>query len=172
MSKKRLDSYDKLADYILSNSSESRDTAQAEADKKLNEILASKDRKWEVKESVSPIDDSKTVALRLKEEGYLAEASLIISKKEGKLNAYVNADKYLGLDRIRVTTRVDKKSPVTRAWLISTDRKAAFHPDPHLLLKVLKEHSKLVVRLTPYGDNTQTYTFNINGLDEVADKLD
>lgn len=177
---KRLAAYDKVAKYVIGLAAkekkevESRTKEQQQSIAKGEKLLAMLYDKvagdWTVWEEVSPIDDSKTVRLNL-EAASGGKASLHIRRNEGELDAFISTDQFLGSRGIRVTTRVDKEKPVSRTWDISTDHKGIFHPNAPLLLKVLKKHETLVVRLTPYSENTRTYIFNLKGLDEISGKL-
>lgn len=163
--KKRLASYDKLADYLTSSTATENKTSNS-----VKPATPDTKGKWKIEEETSPMDDSKTVRLSLTSESY-PYADLYFRYEEGKLEGFIATDEFLGVRSIRVTTRVDKKSPVTRSWSCSTNYKSVFHPNGRLLLNVLKKHQKLVVRLTPHGENTRTYTFDLTGLGNIADKL-
>jgi type VI secretion system protein VasI len=133
--------------------------------------------KWQVEVKTSPIDDSRTVIASLVANesvgsGYRSyKPTLIVRNQEGKIEIYIFTDDFLGSDGIKVTTRMDKNNAVTRTWDISTDHKAAFHPVPKLLAKVLTDAETMTVRFTPYSESPRTFSFNTRGFDEVYKKF-
>ena len=75
---------------------------------------------------------------------------------------------FLGSNRIKVLSRLDKQKATKRNWDISTDNKAIFAPGGYIkYIKNIMKHDKLLVQMTPYGANTVTTTFDIRGLKEA-----
>lgn len=135
--------------------------------------------KWQVRKSISPIDDSTNVYLYLNSEepvksGYkIVRPSLYIRCKENKTDVYLNWNLYLGLDTTKMLTRFDSEPAYTSTWSISTDTKAVFVRGNNDIsfAKKMMEHSKLLVQITPYGENPVMATFDIKGLKEAINPL-
>ena len=141
-------------------------------------VITKNKSKWVVSESKSPIDDSVTVTMMLDASdtilnsyGQFNRPTLILRCSENKTNAYVNWDMFLGTDRIKVLSRIDKEKAKTRSWSISTDNKATFAPKNIAFIKSLFGHEKLLQQLTPYGSSPKTTSFEIGGLEEAIKPL-
>ena len=141
-------------------------------------VITKNKSKWVVSESKSPIDDSVTVTMMLDASdtilnsyGQFNRPTLILRCSENKTNAYVNWDMFLGTDRIKVLSRIDKEKAKTRSWSISTDNKATFTPKNIAFIKSLFGHEKLLQQLTPYGSSPKTTSFEIGGLEEAIKPL-
>jgi hypothetical protein len=132
--------------------------------------------KWRVTEKTNPIDDSKTTVLSLtaneKVGSYGGSKPMLIIRRMGNnLTAYIATNEFLGSDSMEVTTRVDKKQAVVSTWGISTDHKAAFSPNAKLLLADLERANKLLVSLAPYSESPMLFSFDLSGLDVLANKV-
>lgn len=131
---------------------------------------------WSLEESISPIDDSKTYTLicnaRERYGRYNEKPSLIIRYVEGKTDAYIVFDTYLGSGGdIDVITRFDSCEAVTAKWSISKEHDAVFVPwDIKEFVQVLIESKKMVVRIIPEHKSSETFTFDVDGFDKVIDK--
>lgn len=97
--------------------------------------------KWAVKESVSPMDDSRTVVLSLPAEadieGWLAGKTrpvMVVRCLEGKMSALIATGIAAQVEtptyQATVTFRYDKEEAVTVAASKSSDGKAIFLPNP------------------------------------------
>jgi len=132
---------------------------------------------WEVSAATSPLDNSQNVFLSLAANetitglGGRARPTLIIRCKEGKTDAAVSWDVYLGLDTTTVLTRIDSARATTSLWDISTNNKATFHQRPKQFLRELSGHQVLLAEVVPYGENPAMVTFAIAGVDEAAKPL-
>lgn len=131
--------------------------------------------KWTVSENTSPIDDSKTVIMRLIAESSVGSGykehlpTMILRCSENKTNAYINIGSFLGSDTIRVLNRLDKNKAITKTWTISTDHKAIFAPGSNVTyIKSLMKHNKLLIQLTPYSESPVMTTFDLRGLKEAV----
>lgn len=126
--------------------------------------------KWLTKESISKIDDSKTVTLFLDAKNTIKgrfnveRPSMIIRCAENKTALYINTNIYLGIDETRVLSRLGKSKARTTNWYISTDNKAVFHPKPIGFSKKMFNYDSLLIELTPYGENPAQIEFDIRGL--------
>ncbi len=151
--------------------------ARTNVDEPLTTITTGKG-KWLVSSDKSPINDSTNVLLMLSAEqavssGYnTVTPKLIIRCKEGKTNAYITWDLYLGLDSTTMLTRLDKEAAVTKSWSISTDNKAVFVSGSDIAFaKQLMEHQALLAQITPYGESPVMANFELEGLTEAIKPL-
>lgn len=135
--------------------------------------------KWVVSKETSAVDDSTNVTLYLEAKEMIRgkythekiRPVIVLRCSENTTNAYINWDTYLGIDNIKVLTRIDKKKAIKRNWSISTGNKATFAPKNIAFIKSLFGHSKFLAELTPYGDNPKMATFDIAGLKEAIKPL-
>lgn len=134
--------------------------------------------KWLVSSKKSPINDSTNVLLSLNAEqavrsGYnTVTPVLIIRCSEGKTNAFISWDIYLGLESATMLTRLDKEAAVTETWDISTDNKAVFVSGSDIeFAKQLMKHQTLLAQITPYGESPVMTTFEVGGLTEAIKPL-
>ena len=139
---------------------------------------------WEVRESVSKIDDSKTVVLSTsskesvpKRFGGSDTADLYIRCSEGATSLYiVLADKFLAdsEDYGQVTYRVDNQKAKTYSFSASTDNKALGQWSGQYAIPVVKhlmDAQQVIVRITPYNESPVTVTFPISGLRQAIQRL-
>lgn len=134
--------------------------------------------KWIVRTDKSPINDTTNVYLSLSSEqsvrsGYnTVTPTLLIRCAEGKTNAYITWDLYLGLGSTSMLTRLDKATAVTKTWSISTDNKAVFVSGSDIIFaKQLMSHQTLLAQITPYSQSPVMATFDIGGLSEAIKPL-
>ena len=133
---------------------------------------------WKLVTDTSPIDDSKTYILRRDAEeeigsGFFSSTpTLIIRHKEGQLELYITIGQYLGMDGTLVTSRVGSFPAKESEWSISTDGKAIFYPgNVDSFVRELMANTKLVIRVTPYGESPVTTSFNLSGLSESIEPM-
>ncbi len=129
---------------------------------------------WRVTKKQSPIDDSYTVVISRDAEapvssGFKKERpTLIMRKQEGKREVYILFPMYLGSSKIPVTVRFGSNEAITEDWGTSSSGKAVFSPFPFEdFFAMVKSSNKLVVRLTPFGENPETVVFGLEGLDDM-----
>lgn len=133
--------------------------------------------KWKTDSWRSEMDDKRVYRtyLAANELVYASEnyyPFLQVRYQEGKLEVYITYDEVLSAGSIAVATRIGKGAPVSQMWLTSSDFKAAFYPgDPRPFLQALCRDPKLVVRLTPYGQNPRTVTFDTRGLVSILQSM-
>ena len=127
---------------------------------------------WIVSSKKSPIDDSITCIAEIDAVQYSSDdrnaqkrPTLILRNAEGRVEAYIVWTRYLANSKIEVTVRFDNDKAVVDDWSTSTKGDAVFSPFPFgdFFDRVL-DSKKLVVRLTPYGRNTETAIFDVSGL--------
>jgi hypothetical protein len=136
---------------------------------------------WNLKTSVSPIDDSRTVTLSLPAEGaikgWLAAARpvLILRCLEGKMAAVIATGVPAQVEtptyQVTVTYRYGQDEAVTVAASKGSDGKAIFLPNPEHHVGLMLEHERVVYRFTPFNAVPQTMSFDVRGLRKVAGPL-
>lgn len=123
--------------------------------------------KWAVTENVNPIDDSKTVILRLRADSgqsrFREPISLIARCQSNSTDLYIVWNDYLGSEA-SVLTRIGSKNAETSRWSLSTDSQATFRRNPIDFLKDLLEADRLVAQVTPYNGSPVTAIFDTSGL--------
>jgi type VI secretion system protein VasI len=127
---------------------------------------------WDVKVSVNPIDDSKTVRLLLVAQSgrssWRGPVTLIARCKSGETDVFIMWRDFLGSDNPRVLTRIGKQKALETTWSLSTDSTATFHTNPVVFLKRIlwetAESTSLVAQTTPYNENPVTAIWDTSGL--------
>lgn len=141
--------------------------------------------KWMKNLSVNPMDDTKTVTLRLAaDEGvsqFKGPVAMIARCKSDRTELYVDWKDYLGDDSSSVyedwkyvEIRMGSKPMRRERWTLSTDSQATFSKDwAGAMLKEMLEVDKVVMRVTPYNESPVTAVFDVRGLrgplQELAD---
>lgn len=125
---------------------------------------------WMSQVTTNPLDDSQRVVLVAESDavaGFGDRVALILRCESNKTEAFIRWHDYLGLDDIRVTTRLGEQEAQTQTWTVSTDREASFYPgSPIPWIRAMTEVETLVVQTTPYGENPVTAQFDVRGLAE------
>lgn len=123
---------------------------------------------WEVISNKDPITDQNIVVAGVRAKSTSNEQMLYIRCDGGKVQLYIDFNEFLGTRSIPLTYRLDKELALTDHWGISTNNKAVFYPynAKNFMYKVFGA-SQLAVRATPYGENTRTVVFNIEGLSQA-----
>lgn len=137
--------------------------------------------KWTRSETISPIDDSKTVVFRLEADneitGWLKKAtpSMIIRCQEKATDAYVNVEMSssveYGGDHHTVTLRFDSEKTRSERWSESTDNESLFSPREVSFAKKVGQSKRLLMQFTPFNGNPQTIQFAVAGFDEHLPEL-
>lgn len=147
-----------------------RESAKAKAEGNAAESRSA----WRYVTKPSPIDDSTTHVLQCESvepvPGIVRRrAALIIRRKEGTDEAYIDWPGFVGTRKTPVTIRFDKDEAVTEDWECATDGKAVFSPFPFAdFWGMVKDSRRLVIRLTPYGESPATVSFNLSDIPEEA----
>lgn len=133
---------------------------------------------WTVTFEKSKIDDSKNVIIFTSsiddianKYGKSTKPILVLRCQENENNMYVLWEIFLGTESIPVVERIDKKKAQTSHWGISTDHTASFKRSPIGFIKSLSGAERLLLQLTPYGDNPKTAEFNITGIETIIEPL-
>lgn len=136
---------------------------------------------WNVKRSVSAMDDSETVTLTLRARSPIrawpatvATPSLIVRCKEGAVEAYIHTGAQASVeanDEATFTMRFDKLDPFETVLGESTDGVAFFFRDPKGFIREAGAHGTLLVRFTPFNSAPQETSFAVLGLRAAAQPL-
>ncbi len=103
--------------------------------------------------------------------------TFVIMCKHGRTDAYLDwksrlSPYYLGgFSKIQVVFQLDAGERRLTTWELSTDRQAAFIPEPMDFIKDLRKHEKLILQITPMHELAQTILFDVSGLEKVLDIL-
>lgn len=135
---------------------------------------------WMVRKEVSKLDDSTTVTAYTpalvpipSRFGGSVTPELYVRCMEGTFSIFVNFAQYIGIGKTMVTYRVNKSNPHVQEWLISSNHEAAFAPAPRFLSKYIADGSRLLVQITPFGENSVLAEFDLSGsAAAVAEALD
>ena len=134
--------------------------------------------KWRVREEHSPIDDRRNVYLTLDAEipianslGQSVTPTLWIRCSENATNVFIDFGVYLGIDETVLMTRLDAEEAQWTKWNISTNHQAVFSPEYVATAREFMHHSKLLVQVTPYGENAVMTSFDLRGIDEAIKPL-
>lgn len=139
---------------------------------KIEEVLSAV-KGWSVLTENSKIDDSLTVILSIDSneeiEGNLsidkARPSLMVRCMENHTNVIISWNRYLGINSTTMTTRLDKDKAITQEWQLSTANDSVFSTSAITFAKSMFKKDKLLARITPYGSNPVTATFNVSDLE-------
>lgn len=133
---------------------------------------------WKIDLSRSPIDDSETIMARTVAlhdgdiYGRGKRPSLVARWKEGSMEVFLNFGQFLGSSgKAQVTIRYDREVAGVEQWSFSSDRESVFAPSGEDSLRRLLKHERMVVRITPYGENPVTAEFDLRGLSKAAPAL-
>lgn len=130
--------------------------------------------KWNVRSTINPVDDSKTVTLSLFADSgqgrWGDQVYLIIRCKSNTTDLYISWNDYLGR-KANVLTRIGSSKASTEYWPLSTDKKATFKNKPIPFIKKMMESNKMVAQVTPYNESPVTAVFNTTGLKSAITAL-
>lgn len=138
---------------------------------------------WNVRTSINPIDDSKTVLLSLDaQEGTFPQSdrpTLIARCKSDSTEVFIVWYEFLGdddsspyRDTKDVIVRIGDQPAEEQVWGVSTDSDAVFAPDwAGNLLKEMLNHDRFLAQITPYNESPRTAIFKTTGLREVLPEL-
>ncbi|MDD1780856.1 type VI secretion protein [Enterovibrio sp. ZSDZ35] len=126
---------------------------------------------WALSEIMSPIDDSETVTIRLRElpgkNKWREAIDLVARCRNGKTELYISWNNFLG-GEAHVLTRVGNEKAVGANWQLSGDKRTTFHSQPTSFLKTISTSNRLVAQITPYNENAITAIFDTTGLDNAV----
>lgn len=133
--------------------------------------------KWEIDKSLSPIDDSPIVVLRLPSDESTANpfktSFLIIRCRGNKTEVYIAWGEYIGSrGKFQVITRFDKEKAEKRTWDISSEGKATFYSGKHInLIRKMMKHEKLFAQVQRFNGTTTEAMFDLTGLSEAIQPI-
>jgi HEAT repeats/Type VI secretion system VasI, EvfG, VC_A0118 len=139
---------------------------------------------WTISKSVSKMDDSQTVVLRLQARspisGWLAKSvtpALLLRCQEGDVSAFVNVGMHASveagnLEAATVTIRYDKNEAQDFSMGHSTDGEALFFGNAKDAILQMLAHQSMLFRFTPFNSSPQETSFNLRGLRAVIKHLE
>lgn len=141
--------------------------------------------KWTVHESISPIDDSTNVVLRILSTdvvpgkfGGQIRLALAMRCFEGKPSLSVDfGDHFMVSSKFAdwgaVSYRIDRAPAAREGWTHTTDNASLMVTDAHALrlMRQLLSAKTLLVQATPFGEGPITATFDVDGLEAAIDPL-
>ncbi len=125
---------------------------------------------WNLTENNDPITQSRDLMLSKVALGEDPEDGrvLIIACKKNRTQMYITRSEFLGIDAVKVETRLETESMQVRDWPLSSDQTATFYPgSPISFIKRMIGSSDLYARTTPYAENPRLVMFDVSGLDEA-----
>lgn len=126
---------------------------------------------WQTQSYIDPMTDSKDVIIGINAtsgSNRYGQSPLLLAKcQNNKTQLILGWNQYLSNEYIDQTTRYDKEPPIEERWNVLTTNKAAMHPHPIKTLKKLMTVNTYLVRVTPYGEQSITASFNVEGLTEA-----
>ena len=156
-------------------------------EQKAKELEAVRRRaKWRSHVSTSKIQDTRDVYLRVDSDTYQQRfgrgtATLAVRCVENTTAFVINFGEYLGDDSSsvyekwkRVTIRLDDQNPIVKRMDVATNNEAVGLWSGGASIPFIKSmigKKRMVVRITPYGENTREMTFPIEGLEYFIDPL-
>lgn len=131
---------------------------------------------WRVLEHKDPLTGSRSISFTKISEGkqkfnYGEKfAILVIGSVDRKLYLHIDWGGFITTGDIMVNYRIGHNPSIREYWDMSTDHEATFSKRPVDTINRMKYEEEVLFRVTPYGDNPITHTFNIAGLDSLIDK--
>ncbi len=125
-------------------------------------------REWIVRDTVDPLDDSRTVVLMKESTSgtnmWRDPIRLVLGCRANMTMVYISWGEFVGLERASVSIRLGSEKATTARWQVSIDRTATIAPAAVPLIRRLMGVSRLVVRVTPSGSRPITAVFSVAGL--------
>lgn len=142
-----------------------------------NSVAADKDgpiieRKWEIKDEKSPLDDSPLVNATLTSDD--GKSLLGLRCRERGTDAVLMMQNFIecGSDPLRVTYRLDQNRPIETHWSpAASGCRAAFATAPIPFIRALGEGGKLYVRLFDRKGVGHDAMFSLGSVSEVRARL-
>jgi len=112
--------------------------------------------RWVIRHERSQITDTENIYLSVvsrevipREFGSGAPAYLTLRCLDNETDVLITMAGNWFYDDHLVTSRIDKRPAVKRAWMQSSDNEAAFHPEPIAFIKQLSSASQLIIQTAP-----------------------
>ena len=131
---------------------------------------------WKISEKTDEMTDERILTLYTKSKdlqffNYSSKkGQLIIRSTNGKLALIVSWGGFITNDGAQVTYRIGNEEAKTEYWSMSTNNQSTFAKRPIEIINKMKDEKRALFRVTPYGDNPVTYSFNITGLDSIINQ--
>lgn len=143
-----------------------------------NDLKNVNNTNWIVKEEFSKLDNTKKVIFinnsinKLPNQiGILETGSLIIRCDNKNTEVFITWPSYLGNEAINIEYKIGDGKITKSKWNNSVDGKAVFVDEPFGLINGLFDKDNLVIRLSPYGRNSEELEFNLNGINDLLGKI-
>jgi hypothetical protein len=127
---------------------------------------------WTIKESKSPIDDSRQI------EGFLfaisdSEPVLGLRCKEKKTEAFFGKRfaYFSSGDSVKVLTRINDGPPIETVWTGASQGYGVFAPSAIQFIRSLPDNGKLFIRAHGFRGQTTDGEFNLGNVSELREKL-
>ena len=137
---------------------------------------------WVIRESVSAIDDSKTIVAVLRADssvrawpGTRATPELFVRCSKGAFDAFIHLGvaptKNRTTGTVDMLIRFDKEEARDPGATLSQDGRAVFIPNPVSFIEELRVSDRLALRFTPFNSGPQETTFILRGVEAAVSKL-
>lgn len=137
---------------------------------------------WNIRTSISPLDDSKTVTASLiavEGDGTYGEPVILglrckrdPKKISGTMDSILEWHSYLGSDRPQILIRFDDADPRPQLWHLSADNTVTFAPSGRGFMALqLVDAERMVAQVTPYNENPITAVFDLIGVKEAVAQI-
>lgn len=140
--------------------------------------------KWNISSVTSPLDDSTNVYASIQSNervrGWIGSHRPVMTArcKEGETDVYVNIGTQIhtfdfdyGRQLTQVRYRIGDAPPRTAMLPESTEGEAFFFSSSVPMLKQMKSADRFVIEYTPFQAGLGTATFDIQGIEEVVNKI-
>lgn len=135
---------------------------------------------WAVTSEVSPIDDIKTVYMKLNADTRVAlkngksiRPTLVVECSVQHVHAYVYFSTYMGQNNQQkgVIERFDRRQPMQLYWDVSEDSYALYHPDAIRFIADMLKSNVLYVSAMPYKNPKIDVKFVTKGMEEAVKEI-
>lgn len=136
---------------------------------------------WNLNVGASQMDDSRTVVLHTPAQnrisgryGSTVHPQLFLRCSENTTSLYVNWDMYISTQNQNLRYRIGEASPRNQTWGIATNHEATGLWSGGQSIPVIQRmlgEDRMLIEVTPYGENSVTAEFNISGLNELIEPL-
>lgn len=130
--------------------------------------------KWLLRTRVNPLDDTETVTVSLGAKRGASELGvvprLVFVCESRRTKVYIGWGEFLPQEP-DVTTRIGNSRSTSAEWLLSTDERATFHPNPAGFIRNLLRKDALVAQVSPKEQNRITAVFDVTGLRDALKPL-
>lgn len=130
---------------------------------------------WQVDDTISPLDGSRTYAAILRSDntirsaaGTNERATLVVRCRSGRLDAFIAWSTALGTGPLEMRWKADAGDTYTEVWSVSVDGGSTFSEGPRALLTQIAKASRMTFQVSlPNFDSLQA-SFTVSGSDQIA----